>query len=343
MRLADICAQDIAVRALRTSMSRGQVAHAYLFAGPRSSGKTATALAFASALNCANPTRDGDACGLCMSCVRIEAGGDADVQMISPDGDQTKMEQMQAMIKNLNYAPLSGKYRVYIIEQGDTLNAHSENCILKILEEPPAYAVLILLSSNPNSLLATIRSRCRTVRFRRAKREEVEGAVCVRFDLPDAEAVAIASCSQGLIGRAYQMASGPDLLDERRIVLQSIREFVQQPPVAAIRTAEGLASLSKPKKNDPDTRTRVRRLTEMLEHILTWYADLLSMKVRNDESLITNVDYIDDLRAQARIYSAERLGQSLRTIMDTRRYLEGNITPQLALESMFFDLRPDMG
>jgi DNA polymerase III subunit delta' len=322
-------------------MSRGQVAHAYLFAGPRSSGKTTTALAFASALNCASPTPDGDACGLCMSCVRIEAGGDADVQMISPDGDQTKMEQMQAMIKNLNFAPLSGKHRVFIIEQADTLNTHSENCILKVLEEPPSYAVLILLSSNPNSLLPTIRSRCRTVRFRRAKQEEVEEAVRGRFDLPAEEAHTIAACSQGLIGRAYRMAAGPDLLDERRIVLQSIREFVHQPPVTAIRTAEGLVTLAKPKKNDHDERTRVRRLTEMLEHILTWYADLLSMRVRNDESLITNVDYIDDLRAQARIYSAERLAQALRTIMDTRRYLEGNITPQLALECMFFDLRPD--
>ncbi len=343
MRLEDVCAQDIAVRALRASIARGQVAHAYLFAGPRSSGKTTAALAFASALNCANPTEDGDTCGLCMSCIRIEAGGDADVQMISPDGDQTKMEQMQAMIKNLNYAPLSGKYRVFIIEQADTLNAHSENSILKILEEPPPYAVLILLSSNPNSLLPTIRSRCRTVRFRRAKQEEVAEALRGRFDLPEDEVRTIAACSQGLIGRAFQLASGSVLLDERRIVLQSIREYAEQPPVAAIRTAEGLVSLAKPRKNDPDERTRVRRLTDMLEHILSWYADLLSLKVRNDASLITNVDYMDDLRAQAQRYSTERLGQSVRTIMDTRRYLEGNITPQLALESMFFDLRPDVG
>jgi DNA polymerase-3 subunit delta' len=324
-------------------MSRGQVAHAYLFVGPRSSGKTTTAVAFASALNCANPTPDGDACGLCMSCVRIEAGGDADVQMISPEKDTTTIDQMRDMIRDLSYAPLSGKFRVIIIEQADTLNASAENCILKVLEEPPSYAALILLSSNPNSLLATIRSRCRTVRFRRAKQEEVEEAVRGRFDLPATEVGVIAASSQGLIGRAYQMASGPDLLDERRIVLQSIREFVHQPPVAAIRAAEGLATRSKPKKNDPDPRTRVRRLADMLEHILSWYADLLSMKVRNDESLIANVDYIDDLRAQVRIYSAERLRQSLRTIMDTRRYLEGNITPQLALECMFFDVRPDQG
>lgn len=342
MRLADILAQEIAVRALRTSMQRGQVAHAYLFTGPRGSGKTTTAMAFASALNCANPTPDGDACGLCMSCIRIEGGQDADVRLISPDGDQTKMDQMQEMIKSLSYAALSGKRKVFIIEQGDTLNAHSENAILKILEEPPSYAVLILLSSNPSSLLPTIRSRCRTVRFRRAGTEEIKEALRGRFELQEDERLAIAACSQGLVGRAFRLASGADFLDERRIVLQSLKQFVEQPPVTAIRTAEGLVGLAKPKKNDPDVRTRVRRLTEMLDHILSWYADLLSLKIRQDEALITNVDYSDDLKAQSQRYSTDRLRESVRAIMETRRYMEGNITPQLALESMFFSIRPDL-
>ena len=340
MRLSDIIAQEIAVRALRSSIRRERVAHAYLFAGPRSSGKTTAALAFAAALNCANPAPDGDACGLCMSCVRIEGGTDADVRVISPAGDQTKIEQMQEMIRSLSFAPLSGRYRVFVIEQADTLNPHSENCILKILEEPPPYAVLVLLSSNPNSLLPTIRSRCRTVRFRRAANSEVEKAVRERYNLPEEEARMIAACSQGLLGRAFTMASGGGFVEERRIVLQGLKEFLASPPITAIRTAEQLVDISTPKKNDPDERTRVRRLTEMLDHILSWYDDLLSLKIREREGIVTNADYIGDLKRLYGRYSAGRLRRALRTIMDTRRWIEGNVTPQLALENMFLDLRP---
>ena len=342
MRLSDIEAQEIGVRALQFSIQHPSVAHAYLFAGPKSTGKTTAALAFAAALNCPEPTEDGDSCGLCMSCVRIQAGTDADVSIISPDGDQTKIEQMHGMIRDLSFAPLSGRYRVFVIERADTLNPHSENCILKILEEPPPYAVLILLSHNPNGLLPTIRSRCRIVRFRRASTTEVEDAVRKGFDLPHDQIHVIAACSQGAVGRAFRMASEPKFAEERQAVLQTLKEWAEGPEVMSLRAAETLRRLAERKKNDPDERTRITRLTEMLEHVIAWYADLLALKVRGREAPLTNADYAEDLNVQAGRYSVGRLSRAIRIIMDTHRYLEGYITPQLALENMFFDLRPDL-
>lgn len=342
MRLADIQAQQTALRALRSCIRRSQVAHAYLFTGPRGVGKTTTALAFAAALNCQDPSADGDACGVCMSCLRIQGGTSPDVQLISPDGNQTKIDQMQEMIRSLSYAPLDGRYRVFIVEQADTLNPHSENCILKILEEPPSYAVLLLLSSNPNSLLPTIRSRCQTVRFRRAQTDEVERVLREKCDLPDDDLRVIAACSQGAIGKALRMASEPEFIEERRMVLDALLEWAEGPDVLSIRTAETLRKLAEPRKNDPDERTRVQRLTGMLEYVLTWYADLLAIKVSGTDARVTNADYLDELRAQADRYSQSKLRSAVRLIMDTRRYIEGNITPQLALENMFFDLLPDL-
>lgn len=341
MRLSDIEVQEGAVRALRTAIKRSSVAHAHLFTGPRRTGKTAAALAFAAALNCDNPTPDGDACGLCMSCTRIQSCTDADVRLISPEKDQTTIEQMRDMIKRLHYVPLSGKYGIVIIEQADTLNPSSENCILKILEEPPPYGLLILLSATPNSLLPTIRSRCRTVRFRRASTQEVEAALRKHFDMPDDELEVIASCSQGAIGRAFDLAASPELMEERQAVLQALKGWAEGPAAMSIQTAEVLCLRADPKKNDPDERTRVRRLTEMLDHILSWYADLLALKVRGRDAPVSNADRLADLRAQVERHSVGRLRGAAGTIMHTRRYLEGNITPQLALENMFFDLRLD--
>jgi len=342
MRLSDIEAQETAVRALKSCIRRASVAHAYLFTGPGSTGKASAALAFASALNCADSAPDGDACGTCFSCIRIEAGTDADVQVISPAGDQTKIGQMHEMIRSLSFAPLSGRYRAFIIERADTLNPSSENAILKILEEPPSYAVLILISNNPNSLLPTIRSRCLTIRFRRASTSEVEEALRKRFDLPEEEIGLIAASSQGAVGRAFRMASAPEFAEERLAVLDAVKGWVEGPPVLAIQTAEVLRDLAQPKKDDPDERTRIGRLTEMLEHILSWYADLLALKVRGGGAPVINSDYAEYLKDLAAGYSVEKLRAAVKSIMQACRYLEGNITPQLALENMFFDLRPDL-
>jgi DNA polymerase-3 subunit delta' len=316
------------------------VAHAYLFAGPRHVGKTSTALAFASALNCANPTPDNDACGNCLSCLRIEACTDADVQVISPSGNQTRIQQIHDMVRDLSYAPLSGKYRVFIIEQADTLNPSSGNAILKILEEPPPYAVLILISTNPNSLLPTIRSRCMVVKFKTATVQTVEEILRSQYDLSEEEIKVISACSQGALGRAIQMASDPSFMEERRFVLEQLKTWAHGPDVLSLRTAELLRKRAEVAKNDLDERTRIQRLVEMLEHILYWYADILKLKVHGEDVPLVNVDYREDLQSLAELYEIKKVERCLRVVMAARTYIEGNITPQLVLENMLLELHP---
>lgn len=341
MRLSDVKTQDSAVRVLKSTSAGTSVAHAYLFAGPNNTGKTSAALAFASALNCAAPTDDGDACGTCMSCLRIEAGTDPDVQLISPQRNATTIKQTRDMIRDMSYAPLSGRYRIFIIEQADTLNPFSENSILKALEEPPSYVVLILIAANANSLLPTIRSRCLMVRFRRSGTEEVADALRELTDLDGEDIRTIAACSRGALGNALRMASEPGFREERQAVLEALRTWSEGPAVLSIRTAEIVRRLAEPKKNDPDERTRIRRLAEILEHILYWHSDLLALKVCGGDAHLVNVDYADVLAQQAGRYDAAALREGIRSIMETRRYLEGNVNPQLALENMFFALRPE--
>jgi len=344
MNLSDIRGQDAAVRALSACIRKSSVAQAYLFTGPRNSGKTSVALAFAAALNCTDRTPEGYSCGKCISCLRIEAGTDADVRVISPDGNQTKMDQMQEMIKDLSYAPISGRYKVFIIEQADTLNSSSENSILKILEEPPSYAVLILLSRNPNSLLPTIRSRCRALRFRRASTEEVASVLSERFpDLSADETRIIAACSQGAIGAALSMASEPRFLEDRQAILHSISNWAAGHAMLSLQTAELLREMARPPKNNPESQTVVKNLTSILEITLSWYSDLLCLSVSGESAPLNNDDFRTDLIALSARYSAEHLRRGIRSIMEARRYLEGNITPQLVLENMLFELHPISG
>lgn len=345
MRFSDIRGQDVAVHALQPSLHKRSgpigIAHAYLFAGPKSVGKTTTALAFAAALNCDDPTPEGDSCGNCLSCIRIEAGTDLDVQVICPEKNQTVVPQMGKMIANLVYAPVHGKRRVCIIEQADTLNTHAENSILKVLEEPPAYAVMILLSRNPTSLLPTIRSRCRMIRFQTASTSAVEEVLRSRFDLPDEQARIIAASSEGAIGRAIGMATDPRMLEDRRAALEALQWWAEMPPIATLKAAETLRKIAKPSKSEEEEgQTTVRRLQELLDYIQSWYADLLEIKVLGDRAALSNVDFEEALHTHAGRCSTSRLRAGINSIMTTRRYLEGNITAQLALENMLFSLTP---
>ncbi len=346
MRFSDIHGQDVAVRALQTSILRRSgsigVAHAYLFTGPKSVGKTSTALAFAAALNCDNPTPAGDSCGNCLSCIRIQAGTDMDVHVIQPEKNQTVVGQMGKMVANLVYPPVHGKRRVCIIEQADTLNTHAENSILKVLEEPPAYAVMILLSRNPNSLLPTIRSRCRLVRFRNASISEIEEVLRSKFDLPEDQARVIAASSEGAVGRAIAMASDQRMMEDRRATLETLQWWAESPPISALKTAEMIRKIAEPSKSEKEQgQTTVRRLQELLDYIQSWYADLLQIKVVGDKAALTNVDFADALQRHAARYSTNRIRTGIDSIMTTRRYLEGNITAQLALENMLFNLAAD--
>lgn len=324
---------------LRSSVIKDTVGHAYLFAGPRGSGKTAAALAFAASLNCRNRTPEGDACGACISCRSIRDGINPDVRLVSPDGNQTKIEQVQEIIRQMSYAPLTGAYSVFIIERADTLNPSSENCMLKILEEPPSYGVIILLSANPSALLPTIRSRCRIVRFRRASAAEVERALAKRFELPPERLRAVAALSEGAVGKAVGMAQGPESMDHRRKVIEILTEWADAPQIISLKTAELLRKAAEPSKDDGESRTLLQSLTLVLDYLLTWYSDLLTLKVGGSADVV-NVEYLDTLKRQAGKYSVERLQGAVQSIIQTRRYLEGNITPQLALENMLLELHP---
>ena len=149
---------------LQRSIRRGTLPPSLIFAGPAGSGKRATALAVAQTLNCLDPKADSnsiDACGRCTACARIARGVHPDVLIVEPgDTGAIKIEQVRDVVDRAAYRPFEGTRRVVIIDEADALMASAQNALLKTLEEPPPGSVFILLTSRPDMLLATVRSRC---------------------------------------------------------------------------------------------------------------------------------------------------------------------------------------
>lgn len=158
--------QDNIAQTLKNSIIRGQLAHAYLFCGPRGVGKTTTARIFAKAINCSNPSPDMEPCGKCESCRSFAEGRSYCIHELDA-ASNNGVDDIKALMDQVRIPPQVGKYSVYIIDEVHMLSQSAFNAFLKTLEEPPAYAIFILATTEKHKILPTILSRCQTYDFNR--------------------------------------------------------------------------------------------------------------------------------------------------------------------------------
>ena len=161
--------QDHVVRALKNQIKTGRIGHAYLFTGTRGTGKTSVAKIFAKAINCMHPV-DGEPCNECESCLAIQQGNYIDVVEIDA-ASNNGVDNIRQIIEEIQYTPVKGKYKVFIIDEAHMITGNAFNAFLKTLEEPPAYAVFILATTEPHKLPITILSRCQRYDFKRISTE----------------------------------------------------------------------------------------------------------------------------------------------------------------------------
>jgi DNA polymerase-3 subunit gamma/tau len=162
---SDLVGQEATVRTLLNAVREGRLAHAYLFCGPRGTGKTSAARLLAKAINCANP-RDGEPCNECVSCLEISAGHSPDVIEIDA-ASNTGVDNIRDLRENVNLLGSGGRYKVYIIDEVHMLSTSAFNALLKTLEEPPPHVIFVLATTEAHKVLPTVVSRCQRFDFRR--------------------------------------------------------------------------------------------------------------------------------------------------------------------------------
>lgn len=166
-----VIGQSHITETLKNAIARGQLAHAYLFTGPRGVGKTTCARIFAKAINCMNPTADHEACGECESCKAFNEGRSFSIHELDAASNNS-VEDIRALTEKVRIPPQVGKYSVYIIDEVHMLSANAFNAFLKTLEEPPHYAIFILATTEKHKILPTILSRCQCYDFNRIRVED---------------------------------------------------------------------------------------------------------------------------------------------------------------------------
>ncbi len=221
----DIIGQPGLVQALRSQVDAGRVSHAYLFSGPRGTGKTSAAKVLSRAINCENP-QHGEACGRCRPCT--ELGTDTNMDIVEIDAaSNNSVDKVREMLENVKYMPAVGRYRVYIVDEVHMLSTSAFNALLKTLEEPPAHVVFILATTEPHKLPATVLSRCQQFAFKRIgagqMAELLAGVLAREGDEAEPEALnAIARAADGGMRDALSLLDQCLSLGEGRVTLPQV-------------------------------------------------------------------------------------------------------------------------
>jgi DNA polymerase-3 subunit delta' len=332
--------------------------HAYLFRGPRGAGKRAAARAFAAEILATGAENPDDARRRAL----LDPSPHPDLVWLAPSGAQHLVEAVrERVIRAASYRPFEGEKRVFVLESAEALRDESQNALLKTLEEPPGFAHLILLSSEPEALLETIASRCQPIEFASLPLEAVEAALEGEGEGEEAAAAARLSAGDHELARFLHSARGrkmrPASLQHappasgapwRRLLKAA--EDVGADAEAAAREAlevEKEAGIKRSAKetNDEAKRAGRRRRTETLDLGLalcsSWFRDLAAVG-SGAEQVAFNRDRLPQLRAAAEGLDPAAARRAAELVQDTRRRLDLNVSEELALEALYFRLEREI-
>ncbi len=337
-----VVGQRAVIETLRNQVISGRIAHAYLFCGSRGTGKTSTAKILARAINCEHPV-NGDPCGICSNCVRMDHDESLDVIEIDA-ASNNGVDEMRDLRDSVKYPPQYGKYRVYIIDEVHMLSTSAFNALLKTLEEPPEHIVFILATTEPQKLPETILSRCQRFDFGRISvtdiqnrlREAAEGAGAT---VSDGALIAIARTAEGGMRDALSildMCMGyGDHIDEkmvRDILGTSDQSFLFR--YADMLAQENAGELFRMiDQVMRDGRDPAVFLKDVSLHIR---ALLLAKSCTDDLQDILDLtkEDADEYRKQAESFTVSRLMKILDLYMNAETDLRFSGSPRLALENV---------
>ncbi len=316
--------------------SASRCRRAFILTGPDGIGKRRVAVALAQALNCTNPQRTGaleiDACGVCPTCRRIARGVHPDVLIVEPgDSGVTKVDQIRDVVDRAAYRPFEGRRRAVIIDDADALMSQAQNALLKTLEEPPSASVFLLVTSKPDVLLPTVRSRCPQLRFRPLTAEEVTQAL-IATGRTETEARAVAATAEGSLGRALQASAG-DLVESRDLAARVLLHVAKSGDAA--RRLEGARELVA--KSAAGGATDREQLALHLRAMATLIRDVELLTSGADEGSLANADIRTDL-ARLSAFSGDRGMQAFAAVDRALAALDRNGSTKIVADWIVLQL-----
>jgi DNA polymerase-3 subunit delta' len=322
---------------LSRAVARDTLPPSLLLAGSAGVGKRRTAMAVAAAINCTNPVStsdlERDACGECASCRRIDRGVHPDIVVLEPgDSGTIRIEEVRDVVQRAGYRPFEARRRVVIIDEADALVAAAQNALLKTLEEPPPASIFILVSSLPDALLATVRSRCPRLRFGPLSPGEVAAVLIRDHEYGEADARAAAADADGSVGRAL-LAESADLTEARDAAARLLEQAARMTDPS--RRLDAVKDLTGAKGSPGGERAQMAACLRAMASLLR---DLGILASQVDAGALANADLRPRLDRLSTAYGGDRSVRAYGAVDGALAALERNASPKVVADWLVLQL-----
>lgn len=322
----DIIGHEQIIEHLQNAITMDKVSHAYIINGPEKSGKMVLAEAFATTLQC----EEGGAepCMECHSCKQAAGRNQPDILYVRHEKPNTiSVDDIRTQLNHdIVIKPYSSKYKIYIVDEAEKMNVQAQNALLKTIEEPPAYAVIILLTTNADRFLPTILSRCVTLNIKAVPDEKIKKYLMSHYQIPDYQAEVCVAFAQGNVGKAIALASSEDFNELKAAAIQLIKRLDD---IELYEMTEAVKQISEYKLE----------INDYFDLMMIWYRDVLYYKATKDVNKLIFKDEIYDIKRQAEQSSYNGIETILEALQKAQVRLSANVNFDLVIELLLLTIK----
>lgn len=326
---SDIIGHEDIVKHFKSSIELGKISHAYILNGEKGSGKKTLAAVVAKSLQC--ESGEADPCGTCKSCLQAESGNQPDIIWVTHEKPNViSVDEIRTQILNdIELKPYSSRYKIYIVPDAQLMNTQAQNAILKTLEEPPEYAIIMLLTNNVDKFLPTIISRCIVLNFRPVEPLHMVDYLVNQIGIDREKARFCTDFAQGNLGKAVRLAISPDYNEIKEDSLRLLRKIQDMDMDEIIQAVRNMGKY----KLD---------ITDYIDIMSMWFRDLLMVKISNSPNKLIFKDEFSIMKKQASHVSYEGLEEILQALDKLKIRLEANVNFDIAMELMLLTMKENL-
>ena len=324
----DVVGHKNIIQYIGNAVKTDKVSHAYIMNGEKGAGKKLLANLFAMSLQCQNREEDGDACGKCQSCKQAMNHNQPDIIKVTHEKPNTiSIDDIREQVNNdIVIKPYSSRYKIYIIADADMMSVQAQNAILKTIEAPPEYAVIMLLTENAETLLPTIRSRCVMLKLRNIKDQLVKKYLMEQMQVPDYKADVCVAFAQGNMGKAIMLATSEhfnEIKEEAVHLLRNINDLDLNELIEAVKRCMSYKL----------------EITDYMDVIAVWYRDVLIYKATRNVDRVVFSDQLKYIKERASKSSYEGIEIILDALEKAKSRLKANVNFELTMELLLLTIK----
>lgn len=313
------------IKHMQNAICADKVSHAYIFHGEEGMGKKSLALTFAKALQCID--KQSRPCNRCKSCMQSDSGNQPDIMWITHEKTSIGVDDIRTQVNaDIQIKPYQSPYKIYIIDSADKMTENAQNALLKTIEEPPEYAIVLLLACSTQNLLPTVLSRCVVLDLKPIERQLIKEHLMKKLQIPDYVAEISAGFSGGNVGKAIKYASSEDFENKKEDIFHILR-YIDDMELHEI--IAGIKIILENKSS----------IYDYIDLMMLWFRDVLMLKATNDPNILLFKDEFQIIKRHANTRSYDEIDNIIKAMEEAKTKLKANVNFDITIELMLLSIK----